>query len=114
MQFIKDRAECANHIQIGLLVPASDIVRFAEFACIENTPDGRTVIPDIEPVADLLAITVDRQRLKRKCIEDAQGNELFREMEWPVIVRAIGGQNRQAVGVMVAAKRWSDAALLAE
>lgn len=58
---------------------------------------------DEQPVADLLAVAVNRQRLAGQGILDAEWYQFFREMVWAVIVRAIGGQNRQTVGVVVSA-----------
>ncbi|MNE24049.1 hypothetical protein D3C80_1173260 [compost metagenome] len=51
----------------------------------------------IKPVADVRAVSIDRQRLAFQRVENDQRNELFREMEWPVIVGAVGNDDRKAV-----------------
>jgi hypothetical protein len=61
------------------------------------------VVLDVEPVADLLAVAVDGQRLAGQGVVDDQRDELFREVVGTVVVGAVGGQHRQAVGVVVGA-----------
>ena len=56
------------------------------------------MILDIEPVAHILALAVDRQRLACERIQDGQRDQLFGEMIRPVIVRAIRHDDRQAIG----------------
>ena len=58
------------------------------------------MVLDIEPVAHVLARAVNRQRLAIQCVEDDQRDELFREMVRPVIVRAVGKHDRQAIGLV--------------
>ena len=57
------------------------------------------MILDIEPVADVFALAIDGDRLAAEGFEDDHGDEFFRELEGPVVVRAIGDDHRQAVGV---------------
>ena len=49
-----------DNFEIRLLVPAADVVDLADLACFEYAANGGAVIPDVEPVANLLAIAVDR------------------------------------------------------
>ena len=58
---------------------------------------------DIEPIADLLPVAVHRQRFAGLGVDDHQRNQLLREMQRPVVIRAIGRQYRQAVGVVISA-----------
>ena len=58
------------------------------------------MIRDIQPVADLLAIAVHRQRFARECIDDHQRNEFFRKMVRPVVVRAVRRDDGQTIGVV--------------
>jgi hypothetical protein len=67
------------------------------------------MVLDVEPVADLLAVTVDGQRLAGEGIVDAQRDELFREVVGAVVVGAVGGERRQAVGVVVGADSFEQA-----
>ena len=59
------------------------------------------VVLDIEPVADVLAIAVDRQLLVGQCVDDHQRDELLREVVRAVIVRAARDRRRDLVGAVV-------------
>ena len=104
-EFIKNCAEGVNDVQIRLLVPAANVVGFAQLARFQNAPDRRTMIFDVEPVANLLAIAVNRQRLAGKGVVDDERDELFREVVRAVVVGAVGSQNRKTVGVVVCANQ---------
>ncbi len=52
----------------------------------------------IEPVTDLVALAIDRQRLAIQCIEDHQRDQLLGEVIRAVVVGAVGDDGRQAVG----------------
>jgi hypothetical protein len=56
------------------------------------------VVLDIEPVADVQALPVDRDRLARERVQDDDGDQLFGEVEGAVVVGAVGHHHRQAVG----------------
>ena len=58
------------------------------------------MVLDIEPVAHVLALAIDRQGLAFERVEDRQRDELFGEMIGPVIVRAVREHDRQAIGVV--------------
>ena len=58
------------------------------------------MVLDVEPVAHLLAVAVDRQRLAGEGVDDHQRDQLLGEMERPVVVAAVGRQHRQPVGVV--------------
>ena len=57
------------------------------------------MIFDIEPVANVFAFAVDGDRLATQGFEDDDRDEFFRKLEGAVVVRAIGHDHRQAVGV---------------
>ena len=59
------------------------------------------MITDIEPIADIFAVTVDRQRFPVHAVMEDQWNELFRELIGTIVVRAVGDQGRQAVGMEI-------------
>ena len=58
------------------------------------------MVLDVEPVAHLLAVAVDRQRLAGEGVDDHQRDQLLGKMKRAVVVGAVGRQHRQAVGVM--------------
>ena len=100
-EFVEDGAERVNNVEIRLFVPAADVVDLAELAGFKDAADGTAVISDVEPVADLLTIAVDGQGFAGQRVMDDQGDELFREVVGAVVVGAVGGQHRQAVGMAV-------------
>ena len=53
----------------------------------------------IEPVADVFAFAIDGNGLAAECLEDDHRDELFRELKGPVIVRAIGDNDGEAVSI---------------
>ena len=55
---------------------------------------------DVEPVADLEAVAVDRERLAGEGVVDHQGDELFGELIRAVVVGAVGDERGQAIGVV--------------
>src|SRR4029077_12180676 len=62
-QPIEQLADRLHDVQIGALVAASDIVGLAGFAARDHERQRFGMVLDIEPVANLLAVAVDRQRL---------------------------------------------------
>lgn len=54
----------------------------------------------VEPVAHLHAVAVHGQVLAGQCVDDHQRDQLLGEVERAVVVRAVGGDHRQAVGVV--------------
>ena len=102
-EFVEDSAQGVDDVEIGLFVPAADVVDLAHPASFQNAADGAAMVFHIEPVADLLTVAVDGQRLAGQGVVDAERDELFREVVGAVVVGAVGGEHRQAVGVVVGA-----------
>ena len=50
-----------------------------------------------------MAVAIDRQRLARQGVDDHQRDQLFGKVVRAVVVGAVGGEHRQAVGVVVGA-----------
>ena len=67
---------------------AADVVNLADAAVVNDKVDGAAVVLHVQPVADVLAITVDRQRLVVQHVRNHERNQLFREMIRAVVVRA--------------------------
>lgn len=90
-------------MEIGLLVPASDIVAFSGLARQEHGPKGRAVVADVEPVAHVQAVAIDRNGTALDHTLDDDGDELLWMLAWAVVVRAACDDGRQSVGVVVTA-----------
>ena len=61
------------------------------------------MVVDEEPVADVAAVAVDGQRLAGEGVQDHQRDQLLGKLKPSIIVRAIRGQRRQPVSVVVRA-----------
>ena len=100
-EFVENRADFMNHIEVGLLVPSTDVVGLPYYAGFENPTNGRTMVTNVEPIANLLAVTINRKRLACESVVYDKRNEFFGEMVGAVVVGTICCQDGQAVGVMV-------------
>jgi len=99
-QIIKDRAERFDQLKVGALILAADVVTAAQLALVHHQQQRVGVVFDKQPVADVRPVAVDRQRLSSERVEDDDRDQFLGEMEWPVVVAAIGQHHRQAVGFM--------------
>src|SRR6516164_4647291 len=61
-QFVQDAADDLDHFKIGLLIHAANIIGLADFSGLQDADDGFTMIFDKEPVANMFAVAIDRQR----------------------------------------------------
>ena len=100
-QFVDQGADAADDLDVRLLAVAADVVGLARLAAVKHAPQGPAVVLDEQPVADVHAVAVDRQLLALGRVEDHQRDQLLGELVRPVVVRAVGHQHRQAVGVVV-------------
>ncbi|MNE16218.1 hypothetical protein D3C80_1091570 [compost metagenome] len=99
-QLFEQGADGVHHVEVLLLVVAADIVRFADLSVAHYFKQRPRVVFDEQPVTHLLAIAIHRQWLAGQGIEDHQRDQLFGEMVWAVVVRAVGDQHRQAVSTV--------------
>lgn len=90
-----------DDVDVGTLIVAADIVDLADATLLQDQVDGMAVILNVEPVANILAVTIDRQLLVGQRIDDHQRNELLREVVRAVVVRAARDCRRDLVGAMV-------------
>jgi hypothetical protein len=100
-KLVKDGTEGMDDVEVRLLVPPANVVGLPHPACLEDTANGGGVVLHIEPVAHLLAVAVDGERLAGEGIVDHQWDKLLREVVGAVVVGAVRRENREAVGVVV-------------
>jgi hypothetical protein len=50
-QLVKKRTDSVHDLNVGLFVPAADVVGFAKTPSFQHTLDGAGVVFDVEPVA---------------------------------------------------------------
>src|SRR5690554_863398 len=99
-ELLEDVADGVHYVDVLFFVVAADVVGFAGFAFGDDFVEGSCVVFHVEPVADLVAFAVDRERFAVQGVEDHQRDELFREVVGAVVVAAICDQYRQAVGAL--------------
>ena len=102
-EFVHEVADQFDDADVGPFVVAADVVGFAEFSTGEDLPEGFGVVAHIEPIADVHAVAVHGDGLARADFFDDDGDEFFRKLERAVVVGAIGGDDGQAVRVMIGA-----------
>lgn len=91
-------ADALHHTEIGAFAARANVVSLADPAVLERQCQRLRVVSDMEPVADIAAIAIDRQRLVRQSANDRVRDQLLRKMIRPVIVRAAGYQGGKSVG----------------
>jgi len=94
-----------DDVAVGFFVPAADVVGFARLAGLQYAANGAAMVADVEPVAHLQPVAVQRQWLAGQGVDDAQGDEFFRKLQRPVVVAAMRGNDGQAPGVMPGARQ---------
>ena len=90
-----------HDIDILFFVESAHIIDFADTAAFQYGIDSLSVVFHIEPVAHIVALTIDREFLTGQYILDNQRYQFFREMIGTVIVGTPGNIHRHAVGFVV-------------
>jgi len=70
---------------------------------VDDEIDGVAVVEDIEPVANLATLAVDRDGLVLDTIGDAKGNKFFGELVGAVVVAGVADGNGKVVGAVICA-----------
>lgn len=86
---VEQGAELVDEIEIAHLGAAADAVGLARFAPFEDDAQRAGVIVDMQPVADVAAVAVDRQRLATQRVVNDPGDQLLRQLPRAVVVRAV-------------------------
>jgi len=83
------------------LVLAADVVGLSDTSARHDSPHRSVVVYHVEPVANVLAIAIDREGFVFQHVENHKRDELFRKLIGPVVVRAIRDGHGKAVGVAI-------------
>ena len=97
---VKNRTDEAYNFEIGLLIPAPDIIDLARAALFEHALKRRAMIGDVNPVADVLAVTIDRYALIGESPMNDEWNQFFRKLEGSIIVGTVDRKNRKPVSMI--------------
>ncbi len=109
--FVEEPANQPGDVQVRPFVAAADIVRLARLAAANHRVDAPAVVLDVEPVADVAAVAVDRNRLLQQAGADHGGDEFLAVLPGTVVVGAVGGDHRQAVGMEIGSHQMIGAGL---
>ena len=93
------------------LVAAPDVVDLALAPLAQDQIDARAVVEDVEPVAHVPAVAVERQRLVVERVGHEERNDLLRILMGPEVVRRAGDQDRHPMGVPVGQREQVPAGL---
>ena len=97
---VHDPTEFFHQIDVPHFIVATDGVRLPNLAASDNRFDCFAMIDHIEPIPNVLTFAVHRDGLLPNAFQNHHGDELFGELIRPVVVRAVGHQDRQTVGVV--------------
>jgi hypothetical protein len=97
---VENGADLPHHVDVPPFIASADIVGFADFPVPRDEVERARVVLDVKPIADVLALPVDRQPLARERIEDGQRDQLFGEMIRTIVVGAIRDDHRKAIGAL--------------
>ena len=90
-----------NDIDIFPLVEATNVVGLCNLTIVEDHIDGTSVIYDVEPIAHILTLSIDRKGLAMTDVVDEKWNQLFRELIGAIVVGAVGHDGGHAIGVVI-------------
>ena len=77
---------CLYNVDILPLVKSTDIVGFCNFSVMEYQVDSTCMVFDIQPVANILSLTINRKRFTMTDIVDKQRYQLLRELIRAIVV----------------------------
>src|SRR5262249_52623610 len=98
---IQQTAQQGNKIEVGPGIMAADVVCLAAQPLAEHQLDPPTVVFHVEPVADMTSVTIEGQGLAFEGLQEHEGDELFWELIWAIVVAAITGAHRQAIRMII-------------
>ncbi len=90
--------QSVGQLAVGDLVVRADVVDLADRAPVEHELDGAVVVLDVDPVAHVATVAVQRHLGAVEQVGGEQRDDLLRELVRPEVVRAAGDDDRQAVG----------------
>lgn len=92
------REDHAQHGDVVLLAICADEVGLPRAALGQDVPDGAGMVLGVDPVADILALSVELGANAANDVGDLPGDELLHVLVGTVVVGAVGDRGAQAVG----------------
>ena len=79
-----------GELAVGDLVAGADVVDLADRALLEHEVRGAVVVLDVDPVADVAAVAVERHLLAVEQVGGEQRDDLLGELVRPEVVASTG------------------------
>ena len=92
-----------GELAVGQLGAAADVVDLPVAPLLGHELDAAAVVVDVQPVAHVQPVAVERHLAAVEQVRDEQRDDLLRELVRPVVVRAPGDADGQAVRAVVGA-----------
>ena len=89
--------EQMDEVDVAQLVVPADVVDLTGGALVQDEIDGAAVVFDIQPVADVEAVAVDRDRFTSQGLLDGEGDEFLGVLAGTVVVGAAGDEGGHAI-----------------
>ena len=99
VEFVEQRAEELHEVDVPTLVVAADAVGVTRATLLDRGEQRAGMVVDVQPIADVLALTVDRDGLTTQALQDDHRDELLGELIRSVVIRAVRHHHGQAVGI---------------
>ncbi len=90
-----------DDIDILPLVETTDVIGIGNLTLMEDEVDGTGMILNKQPVAHILTLAIDRQRLAMADIIDKQRNQFLGELIGAIVIRAVCHDNGHTISIMV-------------
>jgi hypothetical protein len=87
-----------HRLDIRHLAVATEIVNGARLAFEQRGHDPGAMVLDVDPVAHIRAVAVNREAIVAHGVDDHEGDQFFGELIRPVVVRATGDDDFLAEG----------------
>src|ERR1019366_6330528 len=102
-QFVQQLANGSDNLQVLFFASPADVVGFSNAAVGEHGANGAAVILNVEPVANVFAVAIHRQRFAGARVQDHEWNQFLGKLVRSVIVGAVGGQDGKAISMVTSA-----------
>src|SRR5216683_6133982 len=102
-RFARQTKQALGHREIFFHVRSADVVDLADTSALENCENSAAIVFNVQPVALLFAVAVNRERLVMQRVRDHQREEFLGKLVRPVIVRGARDQSGKIVGTYVGA-----------
>ena len=97
----QDLTDHVHHIEVLPVITPTNIVGLAHPSTTDHRVDGRAVIVDVEPVAPVRPIAVDRDRHTLETRTDNGGDKLLIMLIGAVVIGTVGHTGGEPVGLVV-------------